>query len=136
MKRIFYACVIVISAFIFHEVNDFFHRVSLMRHDNAVLVADQKTLTDKIDGLNDTISRIEIENSRLKQVEVDYRGDIDELNATLSQEKDDHAHEVALLETLSERACNVRVPDDVRRMQSDRAKALNSKARGGHKQTH
>ncbi|EIH4660060.1 hypothetical protein B6P79_004932 [Escherichia coli] len=83
-------------------------------------------------------SAMTAENERIKALEKEYQRKTADLNANLIKLQEESQNEITRLETALRHAGinDVRVPDDVIRMQRERAKAINQRASENYRRSY
>ncbi|AWO07241.1 hypothetical protein QVI64_004147 [Salmonella enterica] len=122
-------------------VIDHIRYVRSLEDSKSQLESENNTLSTALQLSEDARSAMQVENERIKELEKDYQRKATELNNRLTKQREESQNEITRLEAALRRAgiSDVRLPDDVIRMQRERAKAINQRAseyyRGSHQQT-
>ncbi|ECJ7754481.1 hypothetical protein DFT09_18225 [Salmonella enterica] len=122
-------------------VIDHIRYVRSLEDSKSQLESENNTLSTALQLSEDARSAMQVENERIKELEKDYQRKATELNNRLTKQREESQNEITRLEAALRRAgiSDVRLPDDVIRMQRERAKAINQRAseyyRGNHQQT-
>ncbi|HEG1853221.1 TPA: hypothetical protein SCR79_003883 [Escherichia coli] len=121
-------------------VIDHIRYVRSLEDSKSQLESENNTLSTALQLSEDARSAMQVENERIKELEKDYQRKATELNNRLTKQREESQNEITRLEAALRRAgiSDVRLPDDVIRMQRERAKAINQRAseyyRGSHQQ--
>ncbi|WP_318651892.1 hypothetical protein [Escherichia fergusonii] len=145
MKRIILIVItlIVVSGFYraTSAVIEHIRYVRSLEDSKSQLESENNTLSTALQLSEDARSAMQVENERIKELEKDYQRKTTELNNRLIKQREESQNEITRLEAALRRSGinDVRLPDDVIRMQRERAKAINQRAseyyRGSHQQT-
>lgn len=113
-------------------VSDFLEHARTLERDNKSLGIRLDSLESSLQESEASNAALVAENKRIKGVEAAHQQRENQLNQQLNKEKEDSRNEINRLETALRKAgvTDVSVPDDVIRMQRERAKAINQRANG------
>ncbi|MDZ9037190.1 hypothetical protein SND13_08745 [Escherichia coli] len=144
MKKIILIVITFIAVSGFYRatsaVIDHIRYVRSLEDSKSQLESENNTLSTALQLSEDARSAMQVENERIKELEKDYQRKATELNNRLTKQREESQNEITRLEAALRRAgiSDVRLPDDVIRMQRERAKAINQRAseyyRGSHQQ--
>lgn len=115
-------------------VNDHLDRVEAIEATNKTLNTDNENLKLALKISEAKKAEAEKENQRIKGVEASHQHRVAELNSKLNKQQEESRYEINRLKDALGRAgiTDVSVPDDVIRMQRERAKAVNQRASQRH----
>ncbi|MDV1094968.1 hypothetical protein ACSI5N_25430 (plasmid) [Raoultella ornithinolytica] len=111
-------------------VTDFMEHVQLLEESNTTLTAKVSSHAQALKISEASNAALLTENQRIKGIEAAHQQRESQLNQQLNQEKKESRNEISRLESALRKAgvTDVSVPDDVIRMQRERAKAVNQRA--------
>ncbi|EAP5943001.1 TPA: hypothetical protein ACM38E_003560 [Escherichia coli] len=112
--------------------------VRSLEDSKSQLESTNNTLSTALQLSENARSAMLTENERIKALEKEYQRKTAELNANLIKQREESQNEITRLENALRRAGinDVRVPDDVIRMQRERAKAINQRASENYRRSH
>ncbi len=112
--------------------------VRSLEDSKSQLESTNNTLSTALQLSENARSAMLTENERIKALEKEYQRKTAELNANLIKQREESQNEITRLENTLRRAGinDVRVPDDVIRMQRERAKAINQRASENYRRSH
>lgn len=127
------ALIIAVGAFkTGSAIADFIEHYQSLGRENSTLSKENSKLGTALDLSQEDNTRLVGENDRLKGIESAYQKKESALNQQINKERGESRDEINRLEGEIRKAgvTDAAVPDNVIRMQRERAKAVNNKARG------
>ncbi|EEW7548469.1 hypothetical protein HEM17_019805 [Escherichia coli] len=119
-------------------VIDHIRYIRSLEDSKSQLESENNTLSTALQLSEKSRSAMMAENERIKTLEKEYQRKTAELNTSLIKQREESQNEITRLETALRNAGvnDVRVPDDVIRMQRERAKEINQRASENYRRSH
>lgn len=119
-------------------VIDHIRYIRSLEDSKSQLESENNTLSTALQLSEKSRSAMMAENERIKTLEKESQRKTAELNTSLIKQREESQNEITRLETALRNAGvnDVRVPDDVIRMQRERAKEINQRASENYRRSH